>query len=104
MLEEEGMEVGSIVWLTDALCIITISPSSMRNGQVETFLAQELVPGDIVILNIGDRVPADVRLFEVCTILHSTTLSVWIPQLPSFMDMLFEKWGKKRGCMLTLMD
>lgn len=70
------MEVGSIVWLTDALCIITISPSSMRNGQVETFLAQELVPGDIVILNIGDRVPADVRLFEVCTVLHSTTLSV----------------------------
>ena len=24
-----------------------------------------MVPGDIVYLNIGDRVPADIRLFEV---------------------------------------
>ena len=41
---------------------------SVRNGHVETFLAQDLVPGDIIILNIGDRVPADVRLFEVCLV------------------------------------
>lgn len=32
---------------------------------METFLARNLVPGDIVYLNIGDRVPADIRLFEV---------------------------------------
>ena len=37
----------------------------MRDGQLSTFLAQDLVPGDIVHLRIGDRVPADVRLFEV---------------------------------------
>lgn len=36
----------------------------LRNGTVETFVAEELVPGDVIILNIGDRVPADVRLFE----------------------------------------
>lgn len=36
----------------------------LRGGQVETFLARELVPGDIVFLSIGDRVPADLRLFE----------------------------------------
>uniref|UniRef100_A0A183DJP4 Radical SAM protein n=1 Tax=Gongylonema pulchrum TaxID=637853 RepID=A0A183DJP4_9BILA len=29
------------------------------------FLARELVPGDIVVLNVGDRIPADLRLFEV---------------------------------------
>lgn len=35
-----------------------------REGFESTIDAEELVPGDIVILNAGDRVPADVRLFE----------------------------------------
>ncbi|XP_044583033.1 calcium-transporting ATPase type 2C member 1 isoform X1 [Cotesia glomerata] len=36
----------------------------LREGRVESFLARSLVPGDIVFLNIGDRVPADIRIFE----------------------------------------
>ncbi|XP_017794138.1 PREDICTED: calcium-transporting ATPase type 2C member 1 [Habropoda laboriosa] len=36
----------------------------LREGRVETFLARNLVPGDIIYLNIGDRVPADIRIFE----------------------------------------
>lgn len=36
----------------------------MRDGHLETFLARNLVPGDIVHLNIGDRVPADIRIFD----------------------------------------
>lgn len=36
----------------------------LREGSPDTFLARELVPGDVVLLNIGDRVPADIRLFE----------------------------------------
>ncbi|XP_055705047.1 calcium-transporting ATPase type 2C member 1 [Phlebotomus papatasi] len=36
----------------------------LREGRVETFLARELVPGDIIYLNVGDRVPADVRIYE----------------------------------------
>ncbi|XP_033323331.1 secretory pathway calcium atpase [Megalopta genalis] len=36
----------------------------LREGRLETFLARNLVPGDIVYLNIGDRVPADIRIFE----------------------------------------
>ncbi|XP_011311174.1 calcium-transporting ATPase type 2C member 1 isoform X3 [Fopius arisanus] len=36
----------------------------LREGRVETFLARNLVPGDVVLLNIGDRVPADIRIYE----------------------------------------
>ncbi|XP_050499261.1 calcium-transporting ATPase type 2C member 1 isoform X4 [Diabrotica virgifera virgifera] len=42
----------------------------LREGSPDTFLARELVPGDVVLLNIGDRIPADVRLFEA----HDLTL------------------------------
>ncbi|CAG9782092.1 unnamed protein product [Diatraea saccharalis] len=36
----------------------------LREGSLEHFLARNLVPGDIVHLNVGDRVPADLRLYE----------------------------------------
>ena len=35
-----------------------------RSGFESTVDAEELVPGDIVVLNAGDRVPADARLIE----------------------------------------
>ena len=37
----------------------------VRNGQVSNILARYLVPGDIISLSVGDRVPADVRLVKV---------------------------------------
>uniref|UniRef100_A0A8C5TGV8 P-type Ca(2+) transporter n=1 Tax=Malurus cyaneus samueli TaxID=2593467 RepID=A0A8C5TGV8_9PASS len=37
---------------------------SVREGRVEHTLARDLVPGDTVCLSVGDRVPADLRLFE----------------------------------------
>ena len=36
-----------------------------RNGYESTVDAEELVPGDIIILNAGDRVPADARLIAL---------------------------------------
>ncbi|KIH58931.1 e1-E2 ATPase [Ancylostoma duodenale] len=36
----------------------------LRDGKEHPLLARELVPGDVVLLNTGDRVPADVRLLE----------------------------------------
>jgi P-type Ca2+ transporter type 2C len=37
-----------------------------REGRLMSFYANELVPGDIVLLSTGDRVPGDLRLIKVC--------------------------------------
>jgi magnesium-transporting ATPase (P-type) len=44
-----------------------LSPSArvMRDGRQMTIRAEELVPGDIVLLQSGDKAPADLRLFRV---------------------------------------
>ena len=44
-----------------------LSPQAvvMRDGQRATIHAEELVPGDMVFLQAGDRVPGDLRLIEV---------------------------------------
>jgi magnesium-transporting ATPase (P-type) len=44
-----------------------LSPNAMvlRNGKQITITAEELVPGDVVLLQSGDKVPADLRLIRV---------------------------------------
>jgi magnesium-transporting ATPase (P-type) len=44
-----------------------LSPNAMvmRNGRQMTTQAEKLAPGDIVLLQSGDKVPADLRLFRV---------------------------------------
>jgi magnesium-transporting ATPase (P-type) len=37
----------------------------LRNGRHVTLPAEQLVPGDVVLLQSGDKVPADLRLFRV---------------------------------------
>jgi magnesium-transporting ATPase (P-type)/uncharacterized membrane protein (DUF373 family) len=43
-----------------------LSPEAMviRNGRKGSIPAEELVPGDIVIIEAGDRIPADIRLLQ----------------------------------------
>lgn len=36
----------------------------IRNGKIEDTKANDLIPGDVVLLEAGDIVPADLRLFE----------------------------------------
>ncbi|REK58523.1 MAG: calcium-translocating P-type ATPase, SERCA-type [Thermobacillus sp.] len=40
----------------------------VRDGTVQDIPAEDLVPGDIVILESGDRVPADIRLLEASSL------------------------------------
>jgi len=44
----------------------------IRDGRLQRIKANELVPGDVVDVAVGDKVPADVRICQI----HSTTLRV----------------------------
>ena len=47
----------AIMSMTKTQCMV------IRDGVLDTIDSRELVPGDIVMMQAGDRVPADVRLF-----------------------------------------
>ena len=44
------------------------SAKVIRNGQVNVVASRELVPGDIVVLDTGDYVPADLRIIEAANL------------------------------------
>ena len=39
----------------------------VRDGKREKILAANVVVGDVVVLSMGERVPADIRLMQVST-------------------------------------
>lgn len=45
-----------------------------RDGQIRQIDSTELVPGDVIVLEAGDQVPADARLFEVNNLQTSEAL------------------------------
>ena len=50
----------------DALSrVLNVSATVLRDGQRRTILANELTPGDVVLLQSGDKVPADLRLLQI---------------------------------------
>lgn len=44
--------------------ILSLQATVIREGRQFTLSAEQLVPGDVVMLTSGDRVPADLRLFN----------------------------------------
>jgi len=50
----------------EALMQLAASKAKVRrDGEVQVVLAKEIIPGDLVIIEAGDKVPADARLIEV---------------------------------------
>jgi magnesium-transporting ATPase (P-type) len=45
--------------------MLSAEARTIRDGQTRLLPAEELVPGDVVLLESGDKIPADVRLTEV---------------------------------------
>lgn len=58
------MEYGSRVPLKDFSRTSAVTARAVREGQTVNVPADELVPGDILLLRAGERVPADARLLE----------------------------------------
>jgi len=46
--------------------------SVVRHGTIQEIKSEDIVPGDIVIVAVGDKIPADARIIEI----NSSTLSV----------------------------
>lgn len=44
--------------------LTTLDATVLRDSEVKKVSSEELVPGDILILNQGDKIPADARIFE----------------------------------------
>lgn len=64
-LSQEKKAEASLASLSSMMQLHT---RARRGGQVVEVLAEELVPGDIVLFEAGDKVPADGRLVEAATL------------------------------------
>jgi len=53
----------------------------IRDGEPRTLPAAELVPGDLIVIEEGDRVPADARLIR-CSALHTAEAALTGESLP----------------------
>lgn len=58
---QEGKAEKALVSIREMLSLDAVV---MRDGKKQTISAEELVPGDIVMMKSGDKIPADIRLVK----------------------------------------
>jgi cation-transporting P-type ATPase F len=59
---QEAKAEDAIAALSEA---VTTDATILRNGRKQVVSSRELVPGDLVLLSSGDKVPADLRLIDI---------------------------------------
>jgi cation-transporting P-type ATPase F len=59
---QESKAEDAIAALSEA---VTTEAKILRNDQKQVISSRELVPGDLVLLSSGDKVPADLRLIDI---------------------------------------
>ena len=53
---------------TDVIIILSVTCKVLRDGMLTVLPSEELVPGDVVLLEAGDAVPADGRLLQAASL------------------------------------
>lgn len=67
----------------EALATMVVTETNVRrDGKKLRVDSEQLVPGDVVLLQAGDRVPSDLRLFHVCN-LHADESALTGESLPA---------------------
>ena len=75
----------------------------MRDGEIAQLLAAELVPGDVIVLQEGDNVPADCRLLEAFSLRvnNATVTGESLPQARDAVPSLEENLEHSRNILLA---
>ncbi len=68
----------------------------MRGGRVQTIKSEDLVVGDIILVEAGDAVPADARILESASLkVEEAALTGESVPVTKFIDMIYLKEGEK---------
>ncbi len=69
---QESRASGALALLRQRLAIMV---RVLRDGQWQMIISQDLVPGDVIRVRVGDFVPADVRLHEGQILVDQSSLT-----------------------------
>ena len=82
----------------------------MRDGTLQQIDASQLVPGDVVLISIGNIVPADLKLLgeegddvpmQVRAAPGAWPMQLWEPHRASITPAAYWAWGMNTGCSLS---